>query len=220
VADHADRARKIQQRLRARAETINSRRDLSEDGRKRQLALAHRQAADEMKRVREEASLAKERRRGEIERSLFGNRSADSTALISFRDALDRVDQVKSADEAERLLNLARTAGDGALARAVALRALTEARSNPTSAGDWTAVLNSWGAENSTRDGLLTELGELHADRPGLFDYTVARPTGLTQHDNVERLAQQADQTDGEAEPPDSAAGFGWGRETVGVVGE
>lgn len=65
-------AEKIQDRLRARVEDIRTRQDLSNDGRKRQLAKAHTEAADEMRKVRAADETTRAQREEKLLRTLFG----------------------------------------------------------------------------------------------------------------------------------------------------
>jgi hypothetical protein len=208
VADHATRARDIQKRHAAAVQQVQERRDLSAEGRKRQLARVHTQFSAEMDQVRAAANEATEQRRNEIVRGLFGNPSpGDSTSVISYRDALDRADRVKTPEEAARLLRRAQQTGDTTLARAVAAKAL-DAAMGPDANGAWAGVVNTWGAEDAGRDELLTELSALNdaASPAGRFagglQYALARPLGLDAGDNVAALAAAADQIPGEEHAP------------------
>jgi hypothetical protein len=218
ATDYRKEARQIKERLASRVKDIEGRRDLSGEGKKRQLSKVAHEASESLRKLQRQANEATEQRRARIMRELFGNpASNDSTSVVSYRDALDRAERVKSADEAARLLERARTIGDAALARAVAAKALDRAIADPTGAGErWAAIANTWGAEDPERDALLTELGQLHSSTgPSAritesMEFSAPRPSGLSAVDDIEKLAGEADKNPTENEPPNIGAEFGW----------
>jgi hypothetical protein len=221
---YTDRAAAVRATQAAKAAGIANRRDLSDDGRKRQLAKIHADAKTAMRKIREEAAADADNRRNQILRELFGDpESYDSGSVMAYRDALDRAEQVKSAQEAQQLLQRARTTGDTKLARAVAAKALNQAMS-PTAGDGWVQVVNDWGGESQHRDKLLTELSGLEQDTratssENMLRWSIPRPSGLTNADNVDKLAGDADRTPGEDQAPDPLAGFGWGRGGIPEAG-
>jgi hypothetical protein len=218
ATDYRKEAKAIKDRLAGRVKDIEQRRDLSAEGRKRQLSKVAHEASESLRKLQRDAAKATEQRRAKIMKDLFGNPTAyDSTSTISYRDALDRAERVKSAEEAARLLERARTIGDAALARAVAAKALDRAMADPTGGGEkWAAIANEWGAEDPERDALLTELGQLHSATGASsriteqMEYSAPRPAGLSAADDIGKLAGEADQNPTENEPPDIGAEFGW----------
>jgi hypothetical protein len=196
---YTERAAAIRATQAARAADITNRRDLSDDGRKRQLAKIHADAKTAMQKLRQEAADDADKRRHDIMRQLFGdNDSHDSAGTMSNRDALDRADKITSAAQASQLLLQARITRDQKLARAVAAKALDKAL-EPTTGDGWVQVLNDWGGETPIRDNLLTELSTLEADsKPGtttdMMRWALPRPAGLSNADQVDRLARDADQ--------------------------
>lgn len=198
--DHEQRAERIRAQLRAEAQRINDSGDLSDTGRRRQLAAAYTRARTEMDKVKRDLTASRRARRDQLQRELFGAVRTDPTSIVSHRDALDRADRIKSPEEAHSLLARARLSGDEALAQAAALRALDCARSGGVMGhAKWGPVLDAWAAGDPRKDALLTELGEVERGLSGgdpLFAYTVTRPVGLGVGDNVQRLAREADAAD------------------------
>ena len=90
---------------------------------------------------------------------LFGSVSSLGADAISARDGDDRAAQLKTRGEALALLARAESNGDQALARAIALRAFTEAQ-QPLSAGAWVPVLDAYCTSRPTVATKLAELAE------------------------------------------------------------
>jgi hypothetical protein len=110
-------------------------------------------------------------RRADLERKLFRLPSgADATATVSYRDALDRAEQVDDPAELARLIDRAVVTGDQALGRAAMARAYsrynTTRRSDPDVANAWRNAAASYikAAPGHERDAL-AELDAL--DRAG-----------------------------------------------------
>jgi len=197
-------AEKIQDRLRGRVDDIRTRQDLSNDGRQRQLAKAHTEAAAEMHKVRAADETARAQREEKLLRTLFGNAAArDATSVVSFRDAQDRAERLVKPDEAAELLARARRSGDTLLAKAIGMKALNEARAALPGAGDqWVTVLNQWAQDEPPAvDEALTELGQMHHANTGprqigrSLRYSVPTPAEL-RGSNIALLARQADKDD------------------------
>jgi hypothetical protein len=200
-------AEKIQDRLRARVADIRARKDLSEDGRQRQLAKAKTDADTEMRKVRAADEAARVQREEQLLRRLFGNASArDAASTVSYRDAMDRAEGLATPDEAFELLARARRSGDDLLARAVGMRALDQARTAlPARGVAWSAVLDRWAQDEPPDiDRILIELGALHraSSSPSRLvasvAHTVPTPPEL-RGQNIPALARQADKDDSAA---------------------
>lgn len=200
----SDEARKIQNRLANRVADLRRRRDISNEGRRRQIAKAKDEADNAMRKHRTENEAARQRREETLLRRLFGNATAsDATAVVSFRDAQDRAERLTKPDEAAELLARARRSGDNLLAKAVGMRALDQARSALPGASDqWATVLDRWAQDEPPAvDEALTELGAMHRANSSpnrameSATYTIATPAELRGH-NVALLARQADKDD------------------------
>jgi hypothetical protein len=210
MTDYTAQAAAIRATQAAKVADITNRRDLSDDGKRRQLARVHAKARDDMKNLRAKAAAAADQRRHTIMTELFGSSTSDSAAVMSYRSALSEAEKLTNPAQAAELLQRARITRDPSLARAVAAKALNEALS-PTAAAGWTEVLNEWGSETQQRDDLLTELSGLDADsKPsrGLLAYSIPRPAGLSTSDDIDRLAADADQDN--SDPLTGARASSW----------
>lgn len=100
--------------------------DLNTGAQQRRVAVLYVQAKDRLAELRqaEDAELAAHRH--SIERQLFGlPAGADMTAIISFRNAMDRAERIENPYEASTLIERAYLSGDDVLAAAVLSRSLT-----------------------------------------------------------------------------------------------
>lgn len=190
----------IRKRYTTRVADIQGRKDLSDAGRARQLARLFVKASDDMRAARAATEAARRSREKHLLRRLFGNpNSHDATSVVSFRDAQDRAERLKTPTEAAELVARARRSGDTLLARAVAMRALDMAIGNPAAANGWGSVLDTWSAdEPGDVDDALTELGEHHRQSPAALigeaaQHSVPRPSELNGVGNLHALAAEAD---------------------------
>lgn len=135
----------IQQRYARRVEEIRRDRALSEFGRAREMLLARRQAEREMQRLTERYERERADRRRKLESKLFSihDMPDKTTAAISLRDAMDRVADIQTPAEAERMLRRAIRSGDHILARAVVDRAAEMAKT-PLSSDGWDRVVGAY----------------------------------------------------------------------------
>lgn len=200
---------KIREVYTTRVADIKGRRDLSDAGKRRQLAKVWVKAADDMRAARAASETSRATREKQLLRRLFGNQNShDATSVVSFRDAQDRAERLKTPAEAGELLARARRSGDVLLARALAMKALDMAvGGTPGQADGWGNVLNVWSAdEPGDVDDALTELSEFHGQGPAALvglsaQHSVPKPTELAGVGNLHALAREADATPGEDEP-------------------
>ncbi len=119
---------------------LRARKDLSEEGRRRQIAKARTDADAAMREIAKADQADREKRYASLIRQIFQNpKSYDSTAVVSYRDAQDRAAALKNAEEATALLSRARFTGDRLLAQAVAMRALDGAMRDTLGNTGWAA---------------------------------------------------------------------------------
>jgi hypothetical protein len=209
----ADTAEQIRQRYNRQVEEIRARRDLSDDGRKRQLAAAKVTADAQFRTIRERDAADLDIRRTGLVHRLFGRTSTNGADALSVRDALTRASAAKTPSDAENLLRMARLSGDDVLGRAVAAHAYDRVRSSlGGSRQHWGQILSEWaGGDGPTADSV----GELLAidgvgDRGSqiataqvmdrLFGSAV-RPRELDGA-NIGQLAREADADPGRDDPP------------------
>jgi hypothetical protein len=201
----------VRKRYAARVADLRARKDLSEDGRRRQIAKARTDADAAMRKIAKADQANRDKRHAELLARIFGNpRPQDSTSVVSYRDAQDRAAGLKTPEQAAALLSRARSTGDRLLAQAVAMRALDGAMGAKLGTG-WDAVLDDWAAEQpSGVDEALTELGQLHREQStrGKFAknlYYALPAASELRGQNIQRLAAEADPDLPDAPPPNPA---------------
>lgn len=185
----------------AKTAEIKGRRDLNDEGRALQLGRAYVRNRDEMTKLKRGRIESRDRRRAELQQRLFGNpRTWDSASTISYRDALDRADRLKSPDESSALLERAIMSGDEILGRAVAMKAL--GRIGPAGTGNhgWAQVVDRWVETQPTGTveyvqelfDIMDESTSAQARLALNMEYTLPRPAELNGRD-VDRLAAEAE---------------------------
>ncbi len=208
----ADTAEQIRARYHTRVEDLKARRDLSDEGRRRQLAKAYTRAQDDLRKVRAETEANRDARHQQLMGQLFKNPdSRDPSSAISYRDAQDRAEALRTPAEALELLNRARRSGDALLVTAVAMRSLDQAMGALGNSA-WGEVVDTWSqGESSFVDAALTELGELHRTSPAdligrAAQHSVPKPSELAGVGNLHKLAAEADRN---ADADEPATGLG-----------
>ncbi|WP_062984617.1 hypothetical protein [Nocardia anaemiae] len=145
----------------------------SPDGRRKLIAqtyLAARKLSEQTYEKFAEASRVKHR---EIERKLFGPGSKDHAAIMSWRDALDRVDQIDGKAQALRKFERACISGDDLLAKAILQQAVRVG---------WTDVLDSAGKHMPQQADLIDEWLSTPSDsalNTLKLGYQIRRPSEL-----------------------------------------
>lgn len=133
-------------------EAIRANKDLSDEGKRRQIAREWKAHSKAMGAARQEAVADIAVRRRRLERKAFG--APPETTQADYRDALGRADALATADAAHAALSRAQRTGDAVLARAVATVAAERG---------WRGVLGAYaGADAVVADALdqLAGLGE------------------------------------------------------------
>jgi hypothetical protein len=208
-------ADEIRQTYNTRIEELRGRKDLSEEGRRRQMAKAKLEADAKFRAIREKESTDRDARRDSLVKRLFGSEASvsDGAQLLAVRDALNRADDAKSPADARKLLRLARMSGDETLARATAARAYQGIRGSLGGAREsWGAVLNEFAAGDPVtleRVGELLEIDAVGESRGrvltqqllGQMRAHATTPPELKSADNIDGLAQDADLEEDEPKP-------------------
>jgi hypothetical protein len=160
----ANLAETIRQRLEAKLTAIRSNMDLSQQGRRRLIAAAYKDAAGKLSDLSENfdrtASLTAE----QTARDLFGGSYLTGADAISQRDAEDRAAQLENGDQALALLARAQRNGDQHLARAVASVAF-ERSQHPLTAPTWQPVVQAFADANPGTAAKLQQLADLRRDQ-------------------------------------------------------
>lgn len=170
--------------------TAQIRRDpnLSDTGKRNQIAKAHIKAANEIHELRQQFKANVSAEKARIQRRVFGPGSADPNDIVSHRDALTRATALTTQGEALQLLEWAEISGDTALSRAVAFQAH---RSN------WDEAIAEHdrqhpGAASSIQE--LSDLPELSGENGAIaesivFKLTAADELRTTDDSGIEHLA-------------------------------
>lgn len=123
---------------------IRADKHLSDLGRRERIVALTDATRAEAARLRGDADAKAGAQRKALERRIFGlSPAASSSDVISFRDAQDRVERVKSAEELASLMERAATTGDRALLRAGFAKAFERSR-NALSGGQWEGLVSEY----------------------------------------------------------------------------
>src|SRR5438874_1506790 len=97
---YAEQADQLRKQYGARLEALRSNKDLSEEGRKRQIAKLKVETSDAMRKLTQQNTEATEQRKRRLLDKVFGNAAVPSSQVVAHRDALDRAAKIQSAKEA------------------------------------------------------------------------------------------------------------------------
>jgi hypothetical protein len=115
----------------AKLQHIRNDRTLSEHGRREAIRASYDQTVQTVSKVKAEQAAKRETQRSGLQRLLFGLSPAATTAeVVAFRDAQDRVAQVKDAAALGELMQRAHDAGDRQLLKAAAAHAFANSRND------------------------------------------------------------------------------------------
>lgn len=172
-----EKAEKLRELADRHITSARNNRDISTEKRNKIIARAYLDLKDGLARVEDEDKRGVAAKRAELERKLYGiPNTADASAMISYRDALDRADQVGKESEAISLYNRARTSGDDHLARAVLATSFQRG---------WVDAINTFAEHNPDTDLAVNELWEIQNPTSSLgamFDYVTAPPQEIRQY--------------------------------------
>ncbi|WP_433681937.1 hypothetical protein [Nocardia sp. CA-119907] len=165
------------------------------DGRRNLIAatyLAARKASDQ---AFEKYAAPHRARHQEIERKLFGPGAKDHAAIMSWRDACDRVDNLDGQEKAQRMFERACVSGDTMLAKAILQRAVRSA---------WNDLVDSAGTHMPEQAELVQEWLTTPSDtaltKIKAMVYGVPRPRELGNA-NDEQITKWADEAPAELAP-------------------
>lgn len=150
---------------------------LSELGKKQLIARTWLNARDEIARLSEADTAEQRARYDQLEKQVFGIDSNDTTAIVSYRDAVEKTRSFDKEDDALDALGTAELSGDRAYSAAILLRAWqkrwnrvidTHTRNHPLDAD----ALTELRAIATRRDSQASNLG-------GSMNATLQRPAEL-----------------------------------------
>lgn len=143
----------IQQRLNSAIGDIRENESFSEQGRRQEMAKLALQAKRDAEALKERFVSERNARRESLETGLFGSLLEPSPAeLMVLRDSRDRAQAIKSQEDAQLSLQLARQSGDKFMVKAIAQLALTKG---------WTSVVDAYAADNSHARSMLEQLAAI-----------------------------------------------------------
>lgn len=189
---HREKAEHIRAGYTERVAAIKADRDLSEEGKRRQLASEYLRAKGELDRLADAERAELTTRKTELEHDLFGargmRRSLDGGAhAISARDASDRAAQLTTPAAAADLLRRAEADGDELLARAVARRCIESSDGAMTKqiSRQWDEVTTIYLDSRPSLMPVVEELAEIETMTTGqIFSpFSVRQPNGVQQSD-------------------------------------
>jgi hypothetical protein len=205
-------------------EHIRGRQDLNADGRRRQLAKAHKICRDGLAELRAADQQYLAERQTELVESLFRpTRSGRTTeSVMADRDAMARCNTITTPEQAQRMLAAAHDLDDRALARAAARRAADlHDEADAFDRERWAAVIDQWAGSDAApplaRDHIAT-LDAIEAEQTDAmtrfaaqahFNHTPVRELAGQAH-QIDRLAAESDADNQPAEP--TAAEQAWRR--------
>src|SRR4051794_25378288 len=183
---YRQRADTIRERYRADVEKVRGNRDLSDQGRRRQLALLFTRTRDELREQAAKEREVLERRWTELEKKLFTGGDQPWQDPVSKRDAATRAAQLKTSDDALRLLAQAEATDDHDLARAIGRQSVQHMSSGVRELdAPWENVFRAYMAPRAHLSLIVDELAEIeNLQTPQVFSpFGVSRPTGVTDAD-------------------------------------
>lgn len=179
---YQERATAIKRDVETREREIQAATWYTDDTKKRMRANLYREAMEKVAKLKEEEQTSYSKAIANIERALLGLPDGSETgAIISFRDAVDRVERLPydkaGLQEALSLLERARISGDESLAKAVLLTSLKRGNT-------WTEIVDAWAEKNPTKADQLIDYQTLLKFDPSTshlayFTYEVKPPSEL-----------------------------------------
>lgn len=152
-----DKIRQMVTRYTEKVAEIRADQNLSDLGRRNAIVAEYTKARTEVDRLRGDDVAADYARQKALKQRLFGlSGSASSSDVISFRDAQDRVEKVKSAQELGDLMERASSVGDRSLLQA-GFGLAYERSSRLGSGGGWDAIVGEYVEQFPSAAGDLAE---------------------------------------------------------------
>lgn len=210
-----DTAKSVQDRYRATAEEIESRRDLTEEAKRVATARVYVEGRDRLAELKTAALEELKNTRFQLERQIFGTlNSSDAPTAISRRDAQDRAATIKTPEAAAGEMRRAARGGDDILEQAIAARALEMSMSRKEGEG-WWGLVQEYVSTRPAAAAALAELEQLPNPASPSYrmrlqmDYSLGAVGALTmvRRQDIEGLARNTMQT------PDYDAGDPFGQQ-------
>lgn len=200
-----------------RAKEIRANPDLSDAGKRKALAKLYAAEKNTVAKLRDTDNNTVATRRAQLEKQLFsiGSEPNYGQAVIAYRDAKDRVRQIKTGHDAQLAMREAIRDGDAYMAKALFSRAWDQSRDRLTGSG-WGAIVNAYVNEYAPRlASAAEELARIQnadtraARMTQAIETSVTRPPelqGMTEYDLQRLLADDPDQDEREQDTADRRA--------------
>ncbi|MEU0660272.1 hypothetical protein [Streptomyces lavendulocolor] len=179
----------INKRMASQVERINSRRALSDEAKRIEIARVYREARDAIQAAGQNVVQQVNSERNRLSRKLFGHEGvADPQTVAIRRDAADRAAKLDSPEAAQRAMEIAEMNGDVYMAQAIA---------GTANANMWTDVVHSYLDAHPEAGDAAQQLRELPDTADPVWQlqhamtYSVAQPSelgGIPDY-QVDRLA-------------------------------
>lgn len=195
MLDPHDRER-IEERVRAyNAQVADIRANplLSERGKREQIKDLYDQHKTAVDTMRAHADKTQQTTAGDLERRLFGMTSTDPGAVISYRDAADRVSSIKTPAELADLMTRAHHAGDEQLVRAGFAKAWQESK-NPLGSEEWDGLVRTHVELNPAIEDDLTQLAEITSSRGKTAQFVERLATSISKPKELDDRREASDE--------------------------
>lgn len=155
-----DRLNRHHETFAARVEQIRADTRLSDDGKRHEIAKAYTATREAITAITGGVKARDEKRMATLRKQMFDVGSTDPSAVISYRDALDRAENANHTQALELLARAAAT-GDQMLSKAVLARAWHAVGENGPEAARWNDVLRRYAEHNPQMVDTINEAGQL-----------------------------------------------------------
>jgi hypothetical protein len=220
-----DAASKVRASHRDAVERVRARRDLSEAGRRRQLAQLAVATRDRLAQIRADDEQRMADRHARLEADLFRPTDRSPAGQQLALDAATRAAQCKTPAEVQRLLQTALRLDNTTLAAAVARHAVDLADADPAQADNFWPTVHAWADGVAGARETLDELGHIDAEQlDPMSRFSVSehfRPEAVPELrgvGNLDALAAEADEAT-DVVPP-SAQQQQWNSVTGGTYND
>ncbi|MGV9600793.1 hypothetical protein ACWDR1_29450 [Streptosporangium sandarakinum] len=166
---------------------------LSELGKREQIRELYDQAKPIVEQLRAEATKTTQTTVADLERRLFGLADNDPTAVISYRDAVDRVAAIKTPTELGEVMERAHRSGDATLLRAGFHHAFRKSR-DPLGSDDWQHLVNEYVEHNPDAGDDLAQLQHLTSPRGKTAQFAEMLATSIARPKELDDRHQPSDQ--------------------------
>lgn len=176
----------------AQVNEIRNNPQLSERGKREQIKDLYEQHKPAVDTMRAQANKGQQTTVSDLQRKLFGMTAKDPAAIISYRDAVDRVSSVKTPTELAELMTRAHNAGDEGLVRAGFAKAWEKSR-DPLGSDDWTALVATHVELHPDIEDDLTQLQQMTSSRGRTAELAERMATSISRPKELDARDEPSD---------------------------